>query len=599
MSARKKPGSIRLYKRLLSQVWPYRAVFALAVFGMVVIAAADAAFVALLKPITDQGFVARDVDFITVMPLLLIGVFVLRGIGTFADTYGLTWVARKTIQDLRVRMFGRMVRMPAAWYDAHSSGSLVAKLIFHVEQVSGACTTAVRILIKDSLTVLFLLGWMAWLNLSLTAVFLLLAPPAVFVVRAAGRRFRNVSRAIQDSMGVITEISREAFNGQRLVKVYDGYAYESGRFTTAARRNTRLLLKHAAISSISLSLLLLVVGCGVAAVLVLVTWFSYFADFSAGSFTSYIVATGMLMAPMRRLANVNASVQSGLAGAESVFTVLDESTESDSGTVTGGGATAAAADATTVSSGGGVTFDKVNFAYPGRGAVLHDITFSVGAGETVALVGRTGSGKSTIVAMLLRLYQAGGGAIRIDGIDINRLSLRELRRRIALVSQDNVLFNLSIAGNITYGAAAAAVDRRRLEEVVCAARVDEFAGRLPAGLATNVGESGAQLSGGQRQRVSIARALYKNAPLLVLDEATSSLDTHSESLIQEAMDNLTKGRTTIVIAHRLSTVEHADNIIVLDHGRIIESGGHEALLAQNGAYAALHQARARTAGKAT
>lgn len=591
MSVQKKTGSLRLYKRLLSNVWPYRAVFAVAVFGMVVIAAADAAFVALLKPITDQGFVARDVDFITVMPLLLIGVFVLRGIGTFADTYGLAWVARKTIQDLRVRMFGRMVRMPAAWYDAHSSGSLVAKLIFHVEQVSGACTTAVRILIKDSLTVLFLLGWMAWLNLSLTAVFLLLAPLAVFVVRAAGHRFRNVSRAIQDSMGAITEISREAFNGQRLVKVYDGYDYESGRFAAAARRNTRLLLKHAAISSVSVSLLLLVVGCGVAAVLVLVTWFSYFADFSAGSFTSYIVATGMLMAPMRRLANVNASVQSGLAGAESVFTVLDESTEIDSETVTGDGAT-------TVSAGGGVTFDKVNFAYPGRGAVLHDITFSVGAGETVALVGRTGSGKSTIVAMLLRLYRAGGGAIRIDGVDINRLSLRELRRRIALVSQDNVLFNLSIAGNITYGVADAAVDRRRLMEVVRAARVDEFAGRLPAGLDTGVGESGAQLSGGQRQRVSIARALYKNAPLLVLDEATSSLDTHSESLIQEAMDNLTQGRTTIVVAHRLSTVEHADNIIVLDHGRIIESGGHRALLAKNGAYAALHQARAHVAGNA-
>jgi len=591
MSAQEKPGGIRLYKRLLSQVWPYRAVFAVAVFGMVVIAAADAAFVALLKPITDRGFVARDVGFITVMPLLLIGVFVLRGFGTFADTYGLAWVARKTIQDLRVRMFGRMVRMPAAWYDAHSSGSLVAKLIFHVEQVSGACTTAVRILIKDSLTVLFLLGWMAWLNLSLTAVFLLLAPLAVFVVRAAGRRFRNVSRAIQDSMGVITEISREAFNGQRLVKVYDGHAYESGRFTAAARRNTRLLLKHAAISSVSVSLLLLVVGCGVAAVLMLVTWFSYFADFSAGSFTSYIVATGMLMAPMRRLANVNASVQSGLAGAESVFTVLDEPAESDSETAADGGAT-------TASTGGAVTFRHVNFAYPGRGAVLHDITFSVGAGETTALVGRTGSGKSTIVAMLLRLYQAGGGTICIDGADINRLGLRELRRRIALVSQDNVLFNLSIAGNITYGVADSAVDRRRLEEVARAARVDEFTDRLPAGLATNVGEGGAQLSGGQRQRVSIARALYKNAPLLVLDEATSSLDTHSESLIQEAMDNLTKDRTTIVIAHRLSTVEHADNIIVLDHGRIIESGGHQALLAQNGAYAALHQARARAAKSA-
>jgi len=591
MSAQEKPGGIRLYKRLLSQVWPYRAVFAVAVFGMVVVAAADAAFVALLKPITDRGFVARDVGFITVMPLLLIGVFVLRGFGTFADTYGLAWVARKTIQDLRVRMFGRMVRMPAAWYDAHSSGSLVAKLIFHVEQVSGACTTAVRILIKDSLTVLFLLGWMAWLNLSLTAVFLLLAPLAVFVVRAAGRRFRNVSRAIQDSMGVITEISREAFNGQRLVKVYDGHAYESGRFTAAARRNTRLLLKHAAISSISVSLLLLVVGCGVAAVLMLVTWFSHFADFSAGSFTSYIVATGMLMAPMRRLANVNASVQSGLAGAESVFTVLDEPAESDPETAADGGAT-------TASTGGAVTFRHVNFAYPGRGAVLHDITFSVGAGETTALVGRTGSGKSTIVAMLLRLYQAGGGTICIDGADINRLGLRELRRRIALVSQDNVLFNLSIAGNITYGVADSAVDRRRLEEVARAARVDEFTDRLPAGLATNVGEGGAQLSGGQRQRVSIARALYKNAPLLVLDEATSSLDTHSESLIQEAMDNLTKDRTTIVIAHRLSTVEHADNIIVLDHGRIIESGGHQALLAQNGAYAALHQARARAAKSA-
>ncbi len=591
MSAQEKPGGIRLYKRLLSQVWPYRAVFAVAVFGMVVVAAADAAFVALLKPITDRGFVARDVGFITVMPLLLIGVFVLRGFGTFADTYGLAWVARKTIQDLRVRMFGRMVRMPAAWYDAHSSGSLVAKLIFHVEQVSGACTTAVRILIKDSLTVLFLLGWMAWLNLSLTAVFLLLAPLAVFVVRAAGRRFRNVSRAIQDSMGVITEISREAFNGQRLVKVYDGHAYESGRFTAAARRNTRLLLKHAAISSISVSLLLLVVGCGVAAVLMLVTWFSHFADFSAGSFTSYIVATGMLMAPMRRLANVNASVQSGLAGAESVFTVLDEPAESDPETAADGGAT-------TASTGGAVTFHHVNFAYPGRGAVLHDITFSVGAGETTALVGRTGSGKSTIVAMLLRLYQAGGGTICIDGADINRLGLRELRRRIALVSQDNVLFNLSIAGNITYGVADSAVDRRRLEEVARAARVDEFTDRLPAGLATNVGEGGAQLSGGQRQRVSIARALYKNAPLLVLDEATSSLDTHSESLIQEAMDNLTKDRTTIVIAHRLSTVEHADNIIVLDHGRIIESGGHQTLLAQNGAYAALHQARARAAKSA-
>ncbi len=575
-------GAVDLYRRLLGYAWPYKAVFAVAVVGMVGMAAAETSFAALLKPLMDGGFVERDRAVIQWIPVFIIGLFLVRGLAEFVATYCMNWVGRRVVFDLRNDMFKRMVRLPAAFYDGHSSAGLVSKLIYDVEQTASATTNALNTVIKDTLTALALLGWMLYLSWQLTLVFIVVAPLAVVMVRAASKRFRSTSRRIQASVGGIARVAKEAFQGHKIVKAFGAQPREIETFRRENNRNRQQAMKRATVQAASVPLLVLVAGVAVAAVIYIAT--AHAGDgVTAGAFVSYLGATLLLLGPVRRLARVNLVVQTGIAAAGSVFAVMDEPPENDAGSLAA------------PRLGGHIRFEDVCFRYETKPhEALDAVSFEVLPGQTVALVGASGSGKSTAAALLLRLYTPQRGVIRVDGTPISEMRLAEYRDNFAVVTQEVVLFDDSIRNNIVYGHRGE-VDAERLEAVVGVAHVDEFAAQLPDGLDTLVGEQGARLSGGQRQRIAIARALYKDAPILVLDEATSSLDARSEQLVHEATQRLMQGRTTLVIAHRLSTVEQADRIVVLAEGRVVESGRHEELMERGGIYATLYRAQVRKA----
>ncbi len=593
-----------LYRRLLGYVLPYKWVFGVAVLGMVVAAAADTGFTALLKDIMDRGLVAREDSFVRLIPVLLIGVFVIRGVAEFINNYCINWVGRRVVFDLRKQMFSRILSLPTTFYDSTSSATLVSKLIYDVEQVAQASTSAVRVLIKDALTVFGLFAWMCWLNWRLTIILLVLAPAIGIVVRLASKKFRSSSRGVQESMGGIADIAKEAFQGHRIVKVFGGEGYEKKIFDEANNRNRHQAMKRVAVASASVPMVLFVVGLGVTLIIYLAVRGTADTPISAGEFVSYLGALILMMSPIKRLARINEIIQTGLAAAGSVFKIIDMQPEVDTGTQALGDVA------------GRIEFRNVEFRYePAEGldpeaanaddaetspeapaGVLDNISFSVDAGTTVALVGPSGSGKTTLVSLLLRLYPLQQGDVLLDGVPVRDIKLADFRRALSIVSQETVLFDDTIRANIAYGqrfgaSADEPIDDEAVRAAAEAANVLEFAERMSDGFDTLVGEQGVRLSGGQRQRVAIARALYKNAPILILDEATSSLDSHSERLVQEASHRLMKGRTTIVIAHRLSTVEHADQIIVLDQGRIAEAGTHADLVKAEGLYSHLHQSQ--------
>jgi len=577
-------GDLRLYKRLLSHVLPYKWVFALAIGGMLMVSAGDALIAVMLKPIIDTGFIDRDQSFIQLVPLLLVLVGGTRAAGTFIDAYCMTWVARRVIQDLRQKMFERLIRAPVAYYDRHSSGILTSRLTFDVERVAMASTGVLRTLIRDAFKMLFLLGWMLILSWQLSLLFMLILPPSYFVFRVSGKRFRKINKKVQLSVGDITETAKESLQGQNLIKIFGAHAYQAQLFERANNRNRQKIMKAAVVGALSVPLMVLFSGMGVAGVI----WFALQLDITPGTFASYLAAMIMTTKPVRSLSEINLAIQSGLAGAESVFKTIDVEAEPDPGK-----------DALTDVKGD-VKFESVSFHYdqPGK-PVLRDISFDIKAGSTVALVGASGAGKSTIASLLLRFYAPSAGRILIDGRALNKVTLKSLRDHIAIVTQDIILFDDTIRNNIAY-ADSGKVDNAKLERAAEAANVMEFAVDAPAGLDTLIGERGVRLSGGQRQRIAIARALYKDAPLLILDEATSSLDSRSEMHIQDAIARLVENRTSLIIAHRLSTIHHADLILVLDKGDIVQSGRHEELLAAPGIYARLHalQYRARGPGDA-
>ena len=575
-SARDNPPSAHVYRRLLTHAWPYRWVFLLGILGMFVGGASEAGFAALLKPIMDEGFVNRDQDIIRMTPFLLVAVFVIRGVAGFVDGYCVQWVGRKVIFDLRREMFGRMIRLPMHHFDNHPTSELVSKLIFDVEQVAQASTTAVRIFFKDSFTAIILLAWLTWLSWELTLVFVAAAPLIAFLVNKLSKRFRYTSTRIQDSMGDITHASKEAFQGHQVVKVFDGYGREEGRFDKVNRGNRRFAMRKAVVSSASVPAIMFVAGIAVAVIIYFAMGGGGGEIVSPGTFVSYLGAIMLLQAPIKRLAKVNEIIQTGVAAAESIFNVIDLEAEAPGGDY----------DPGTVR--GEIRFDDVRFGYvPGGPPVLDGFDLHVAPGQTVALVGASGSGKSTVVSLLLAFYRAGGGRIEIDGRSIDDYDRKALRRNVALVTQNNFLFDGTIAENIAYGDKN--VDADRLAAAAKTARVTDFAQRFEHGLDTRVGEQGGRLSGGQKQRVVIARALYRQAPILILDEATSALDNTAEQLVREAIDALSGERTIIVIAHRLSTVVGADCIHVMDGGRVVESGTHEELLERRGPYSRLYR----------
>ena len=556
-----------LYRRLLGFVWPYKGIFLISVLGMAIVALSEVAFAALLKPVMDGGFVERDQEIIRMTPFLLMGVFVARAVGAIADEYCIAWVSRRVIFDLRELLFAKILRLPARYFDLNPTADLISRLIYDLEQVSTASTMAIRVMVKDILLGLGLVIWMFVLSWHLTLIFLLVTPLVALVVRRASSRFRRSSKGIQDSMAGITHITKEALQGQKIVKAYGGYAEEESAFLEVNQANQRRSLRRAVVAAVSVPMLLLISGAGVSGIIYLALTGTVGEFVSAGTFVSYMGAILLLMSPIKRLARINEFIQAGIAAAGSVFRLIDEPEERDSGIDSGRQLT------------GQLTLQDVVFEYPrGQARALNGVSFQVAPGETIALVGESGSGKSTVASLLLGFYRSTDGEILLDGAPIESYSKKELREQIALVPQEAILFDGSIEKNIYYGSGHDPdIDAATLFQ---ATGIDLFCADNDG-----VGELGSRLSGGQRQRVSIARALSRKGALLVLDEATSALDMLSEQAMKQAIAQFRKARTVVLIAHRLSFVTHADQIHVFAAGRIVESGTHDALLSQNGTYA--------------
>ncbi len=562
-----------LLKRLLGYLTPFWPLLLLGLVVNMSYAGIDAGFTYMAKVFVDRGLVDQDQSFIRWIPwIILIGIS-LRGVMNALAGYLMTWVARQLVNTLRRQVFGHILRLPAQLYHQYSSGQLLSKILYDVEQVAHVSADALTTFVQSVCLIIGLLAVMFYISWQLSLLFMLTAPVVILIVNYTNRRTRRVSHAAQQSMGQVTEIAEEAIEGYREVRIYGGQAYEEGKFDQATEQSRLRDMKVAATKALNVAGVQMVIALGISLIIVAAIQLSAILEISAGGFVAIIVAMLQLSVPIKRLTNITSIIQRGLAGAESVFHLLDESMEAEQGQ----------RELTRVN--GQLCFDQVCFAYPSR-PVLHDIQVVIEPGETVALVGRSGSGKSTLVNLVPRFYSLTQGQILLDGVDIAQLSLANLRQHIALVSQQVMLFNDTIANNIVYGSSNH--DARQIEIAARLAHVWEFAQHLPQGLQTMVGENGVLLSGGQRQRIAIARALMKNAPILILDEATSALDTESERHIQAALTEVMRHRTTLVIAHRLSTIENADRILVLDQGRIIEQGSHQQLLAHEGHYAYLH-----------
>ena len=570
-------NSLQLYLRLLRYVKPYWAPFAVSIAGMVLTAVTEPAFPALLKPLLDGSFVNKEGGLLAWLPVLIVGLFLFRGVTSYVSDYAIHWVAGKVVMDLRNAMFANLVRLPTHYYDNNTSGSVISKFTFDVLQVTGAATSVISVLFRDALAIVFLLGFLFYLNWKLTLVALLVGPPAVAITWAISSRLRSMSRAEQTAMGDLNHALEESIGCHRVVKVFGGQDYEGTRFDAGANKVRRFYMKMMASAAASVPLVQIFVSMVLAFIIYLAVRQAVANETTVGGFVAFLTALLLVLPPLRRLTGANQTLQKGLAAAESVFRLMDEPPEHDTGTREIGRAN------------GEINFRDVGFSYAGSARkALDRVSFSIQTGETVALVGASGAGKSTLANLLPRFYPLDSGQILLDGVDIATLKLGSLRANIALVSQDIVLFNDTVAANIAYGRLAG-TSEAEIVRAAEAAHAMQFISEMPEGLATLIGENGVRLSGGQRQRLAIARAFLKDAPVLILDEATSALDSESERHIQAALDMLIKGRSTLVIAHRLSTIQNADRILVLDQGCVVESGTHAALLAANGAYARLYR----------
>ncbi len=566
-----------VYGRLWRYVVPHKLFGLIAIIGMTATAAIEGSMVLLLEPLTDQGFVERNLEAAKWIPFAFVGIFIARGIAGFATEASLGWIGRAVISSLRRDVFRKFLTLPTRFFDQQTTGPLLSRMTYNVEMVAESVTSVVTIAIRDILTVLAAIAVMLYQSPTLTVFVAVLFPVVAALVRVLGVAFRRYSSRIQDSVGEVTQVTEEVVRGNRVVKAFSGHEYETARFEETDEKNRRQNLKLIRVRSLGVAVTQVIFGIGVAAVIYAASYQSFEDKLTAGQFISFFSAMMLMLQPVRRITNVNATLQRGVAGADSLFSIIDEQEESDSGTVEAGRLR------------GDVAFRDVCFGYGDEnGPVLEDISVHVDAGQSLAIVGHSGSGKTTLASLLPRFYELDSGSILIDGTPITDYTLDSLRDNISLVSQDVVLFNDSIRSNLAYGQLRER-SNEELERAAEAAHVLDFTRDLANGLDTHVGDRGVLLSGGQRQRIAIGRALLKNAPLLILDEATSSLDSKSERRIQDALNELMKDRTTFVIAHRLSTVERADQIIVLDSGRIVESGTHADLLAAGGQYASLYQ----------
>ena len=566
-----------VYKRLWRYVLPHRGIGLIAVLSMAATAIIEAGLVYLLEPLMDDALVAQNLETAKWLPLTFMVIFILRGVTGFATEASLGWIGRNVISALRREVFGKYLTLPTRFFDDKSAGPLLSRMTYNVEMVAESVTSVVTIAIRDVLTVIAAFAVMLIQSPKLTLFVLILFPIIAAIVRVLGIAFRRYSNRIQDSVGEVTQVTDEIVRGNWVVKIFGGHRYERDRLFEVDERNRKQNLKLIRVRSLGVAVTQTIFGFGIALVIFMAGRESVNGNLTPGQFISFFSAMMLMLQPVRRITNVNATLQRGVAGADSLFSIMDEPDELDEGTVV------------CENVRGNVSFRNVNFSYgSGSGPVLADISLELEAGQTLAIVGHSGSGKTTLASLLPRFYDITSGELLLDGVPIQDYTLPSLRDNISLVSQDVVLFNDTIANNLAYGE----LRGRNEDELRRAARIAhvlDFAEEMPDGLNTMVGDRGVLLSGGQRQRIAIGRALLKNAPLLILDEATSALDTKSERHIQEGLAELMKGRTTLVIAHRLSTVEKADRIIVLDAGRIIESGTHRELLKAGGHYAALYR----------
>jgi len=554
---------------------PYKGRLALALLGMILTAITEPMFPAVMKILLDRGFGGQPTFHIWMVPVAVVGIFVLRGFSTFMTSYMMTWVSSRLLSQLRRMAFHRILDVPLIFYTDHSVGRVINSIMFEVEQIVEMISKVFTAIIRDSLTFIVLLGYLVYLNWRLTLVAIVLLPLTAGVVRLTAKRLRALTKNYLAINAEMTQVIEEATRAHQVIKIFGGQQYEKNRFEQRADKLRSYSMRMTSTFAATVPVTQVMAACAVAIVIVIALIQSSHGQATVGGFVSFITAMLMLLTPLKHLAEVNGPLQRGLSAAEAVFELIDTPRERTDGIPLQKRAL------------GTLEFVAMGFTYPGQSrAALTDINLTITPGETVAFVGMSGGGKSTLVNLVPGFYSATQGEIRLDGVPIEQICLESLRAQIAMVSQHVVLFDDTLAANIAYGDVHP--DLARIQAAAKAAYLDDVIATLAHGLETPIGDNGSRLSGGQRQRLAIARAIYKDAPILILDEATSALDSESERAVQAALDRLMQGRTTLVIAHRLSTIERAHRIVVLAQGRIVEVGTHAQLLARNEVYANLY-----------
>ncbi|QLB16211.1 lipid ABC transporter permease/ATP-binding protein [Mannheimia varigena] len=570
-------STFKTFKRLWPTISPFRAGLIAGAIALVLNALVDSGLIYLLKPLLDEGFGQANHGFLKLMAILVVVFILVRGITNYIASYCLAWVSGKVVMNLRRQIFQHLMYMPVSYFDNNPTGRLLSRVTYDTEMVASSASHSLVTIVREGAYLISLFVVMIYTSWQLSIVLFIMAPIIGVLIGFVSKYFRKLSRNIQNSMGELTITTEQMLKGHKEVLSFGGHKVEKDRFERVSNDMRRKGMKVVSADGISDGVVQLIASFALSAVLYVATFPEVMSEnLTAGSFTVVFSSMMAMLRPLKSLTNVNSQFQRGMAACQTLFEFLDLKTEKDNGSVR------------VEKAEGNVEFKNVSFTYVGKDEkALNNISFEIPKGKTVALVGRSGSGKSTIANLLTRFYDIDDGEILLDGINIQDYTLKNLREQCSVVSQQVHLFNDTIANNIAY----AATDKYCREEIIAAAKAAhamEFIEKLDNGLDTVIGENGASLSGGQRQRLAIARALLRNSPVLVLDEATSALDTESERAIQSALEVLQKERTVLVIAHRLSTIEKADEILVVDHGNIIERGNHIELLAQNGAYKQLH-----------